>query len=174
MTVERGETIANPSSAVAGGLDLLVRRWATPVALTAVVCLAGLSVFRATQGQKPGDAGGLLVLTIVTAMGLKLVAETYLFAQIGGDPSPRQSAAKRLVGPLARWTTVRYLLGGFGGVIFPLASQLLAAGAKNIPPAVDPAPAAVAACLAAACLIPGELLERRLCRLTLGAGESGE
>lgn len=145
-------------------LDAKIRRRSAPVAICAVSVLAAWSLFWAVQGEKPGPLGGLLVLTIVSAMGLKLAAETYLFSFLGGDPTPNQALAKQLIGPLSGATTTRFLLGAFGGVILPLGAQLLAVGAKNIPPVVNPMPAAIAACLAAACLIPGELLAKRLYR----------
>ena len=146
------------------GLDAKIRRFATPVAIGSVAAYAAWSVFWATQGEKPGACGSLLVLVILISMGLKLAAETYLFSFLGGDPSPSQALAQRLVGPLARRTTARFLLGAFGGVIFPLAAQLLAVGAKHIPPVENPMPTAIASCLAALCLVPGEMIARRLYR----------
>lgn len=146
------------------GLAAAVRRRATPVAVVAVVALAAWSVFRAASGAKPGGVGSLLVLAVFVPMALKLAAETYVFSFLGGDPSPRQAIAQRLIGPLAGRTTLRFTLAALGGVIFPLGSQILAAGAKQIQPATDPTVPAVAACLAAACLVPGEILAKRLYR----------
>lgn len=167
MTAE--PTTEDPAAAVDlrgvdEGPDARLRDRAGVVAIVAAILLAGWSVGWAIAGEKPGVLGGLLVLTVVVAYGLKLAAETYLFSYLGADASPRQAAAQRLVGPLSGRTTLRFVLGGLGGVVFPLAAQLLAVGAKNIPPALDPTPAAVAACLTAVCLIPAEVMSARLLR----------
>ncbi|TWT95983.1 hypothetical protein Pla108_30610 [Botrimarina colliarenosi] len=151
------------------GLDAALRRAATPFALGGGVALVIWSLARASVAAKLGGAGSLLVLLVVIAMAIKFVAETYLYAQIGGEASPRQTSAQQLVGPLAGWSKLRYVLGTFGGVILPLGAQLLAGGAKNIPAVVDAGPPAVLAVAALVCLVPGELLERWLFWRTGGA-----
>ncbi|TWT48566.1 hypothetical protein [Botrimarina hoheduenensis] len=146
------------------GLDIAVRRWATPVALGLGIGLTAYTFWRATLGEKAGGVGSVLVLLLVATMGLKLAAETVLFSSLGGDATPRQAAARALIGPLSRWTTLRYVLGCFGGVILPLGAQILMAGAKNIPPVLDPTAPAVLVGVSLACLVPAELLERWLWR----------
>ena len=144
------------------GYDASLLELLTPLALAFGVALAVWSINRAELGQKLGGHGAVLVLLLVSTVGVKLVIETTLYAKIGGEPSPRQEYAKRLVGPLAGKAKLRYTLGIFGGIILPLAAQLLAGGAKNIPPTVAAGPSAVMAVAALLCLVPGELLERRL------------
>jgi hypothetical protein len=144
------------------GFDAYMLALLTPLALAFGLALAVWAINRAEVGAKLGGHGAILVLVLVTLVGVKLVIETTLYAKIGGEPSPRQDYAKRLVGPLSRLTKLRYTLGIFGGIILPLAAQLLAGGAKNIPPTVAAGPSAVMAVAALLCLVPGELLERRL------------
>lgn len=144
------------------GADAVVRQVATPLAIGGCVAFAIWAAYRASVGQKLGDAGSLLVLLTVAATGAKLAAETYLFAQLGGDPSPRQASARALIGPLAWLAKTRYALGILGGVILPLGAQILAGGSKNIPAVADAGPPAMLAVAALVCLVPGELLERRL------------
>ncbi|MEQ8848596.1 hypothetical protein [Botrimarina sp.] len=144
------------------GLDAAVRQLATPVAIGAAGALAAWAVWRASEGEKLGGYGSLLVLLLVTASGAKLAAETYLFAQLGGDPSPRQESARALVGPKSLVAKTRYALGVMGGIVLPLGAQILAGGAKNIPAVADAAAPATLAVLSLVCLLPGELLERRL------------
>ncbi len=144
------------------GFDAYLLELLTPLAIAFGLALAVWTINRAELGQKLGGYGAVLVLLLVTSVGVKLVTETTLYAKIGGEPSPRQDHAKRLVGPLAGSAKLRYTLGIFGGIILPLAAQLLAGGAKNIPPTVAAGPSAVMAVLALVCLVPGELLERRL------------
>lgn len=134
----------------------------TMMSLGGALALAGWAWLCADAGQKLGSHGAVLVLDVVVLMAIKLVTETTLYARLGGDPSPRQESAKRLIGPLAGWAKLRYTLGALGGIVFPLAAQLLAGGGKNIPPTVAAGPSAVLAALALACLVPGELLERWL------------
>ncbi|MEN0111534.1 MAG: hypothetical protein AAF805_12510, partial [Planctomycetota bacterium] len=144
------------------GLDAAVRHAGTSIALGASLALCLWAAGRAEVGAKLGGAGSLLVLLLVTAVGAKLVAETYLFAQIGGDESPRQHDAKRLTGVWSGWAKTRYLLAALGGVILPLGAQLLAGGSKNIPAVVDAGPPAALAMLSLALLLPGEAIERWL------------
>ncbi|MEO1495726.1 MAG: hypothetical protein AAFV43_01110 [Planctomycetota bacterium] len=146
------------------GWDIATRLRLRPVAIVGGVAFVAYTLWRASEGEKAGGVGALLVLFLVTVMGLKLAAETLLFSAIGGDPSPRQTVAKAMTGPLARLTTLRFVLGCFGGLILPLGAQILSAGAKNIPPVLEPGPPAVFACLALVCLVPGELIERVLWR----------
>lgn len=147
------------------GWDTTLRLRLRPVAIIAGVALAAYTLWRASAGEKAGDIGSLLVLLLVAVMGVKLAAETMIFSYLGGDPTPRQEVARAMAGPLSRLATLRYLLGCFGGVIFPLGAQILSAGAKHIPPVLSPTPSAVLVVLTLACLIPGELIERRLWRL---------
>lgn len=144
------------------GLDAAVRQLMTPLAIGAAGALVAWSVSRASEGERLGGYGSLLVLLVVVTVGLKLVAETYLFAQLGGDPSPRQAAARELIGPKSLAAKTRYTLGVLGGVVLPLGAQILAGGSKNIPAVTDATPPAVLAALALLCLAPGEMLERRL------------
>ena len=144
------------------GLDAYLLELLTPLALAFGLALAVWTINRAEVGAKLGGHGAVLVLLLITTVGAKLVIETMLYAKLGGEASPRQDYAKRLVGPLARSAKLRYTLGVFGGIILPLAAQLLAGGAKNIPPTVAAGPSAVMAVAALLCLVPGELLERRL------------
>lgn len=144
------------------GLDAYLLELLTPLLMAFALALAVWAINRAELGEKLGGHGAFLVLMLVTITGVKLVTETTLFAKIGGESSPRQEYAKRLIGPLAGQAKLRYTLGVFGGIILPLAAQLLAGGAKNIPPTVTAGPSAVFALLALVCLVPGELLERRL------------
>ncbi len=144
------------------GWDAYLLELLTVLAIAFGIALAVWAVSRAEVGEKLGGHGAILVLMTVSLVAVKLVIETTLYAKIGGEPSPRQEYAKRLIGPLAGWAKLRYALGVFGGVILPLAAQLLAGGAKNIPPTIAAGPSAVLAVLALMCLVPGELLERRL------------
>lgn len=144
------------------GLDAAVRHVGTPVVLGGGLALAIWALVRASAGAKLGGYGSLLVLLVFVAMIAKLAAETYLFAQLGGEPSPRQASARALIGPWSFWSKLRYFLGAMGGVILPLGAQLLAGGAKNIPAVVDAGPPAVMAAAALVCLVPGELIERWL------------
>lgn len=146
------------------GADADVRHAMTRLTLGGCAALAVWAALRWSSGQKLGGAGSLLVLLVVVATAAKLVAETYLYAQLGAGESARQQSARRLVGPLAGWAKARYALGAFGGVILPLGAQLLAGGGKNIPAVIDAGPPAVLAVMALACLVPGEMLERRLFR----------
>jgi hypothetical protein len=144
------------------GWDAYLLELLTVLALSFGVALAVWAVNRAEVGEKLGGHGAILVLMTVSLVAAKLVIETTLYARLGGEPSPRQEYARRLIGPLSGWAKLRYALGVFGGIILPLAAQLLAGGAKNIPPTVAAGPSAVMAVLAIAFLSPGELLERRL------------
>lgn len=148
------------------GFDAAVRRVATPLSLGGSAALVVWACQRAAYGAKLGGYGSLLVLLVVVATGAKLVAETYLYAHLGGDESPRQASAERLNGTLSSWAKARYALGGLGGIVLPLGAQILAGGAKNIPAVADAGPPAVLAAAAFACLLPGELIERWLFRRT--------
>ncbi|MEO0529276.1 MAG: hypothetical protein AAF266_01735 [Planctomycetota bacterium] len=153
------------------GLDAAIRHLATPLALGGCLALVVLATLRADVGAKLGGAGSLLVLLVVIAIGAKFVAETYLFAQLGGDPKPRQASAQALNGPLSGPTKLRYALGSLGGIVLPLGAQLLAGGAKNIPPVSDAGPPALLAAVSLLLLVPGELLERRLFWRAVGPAE---
>lgn len=144
------------------GLDAYLRRLATPLALGGCLALVVWAGMRASVGAKLGGGGSLLVLLVVVAIGAKFVAETYLFSQLGGEPSPRRTSAQMLIGRLTGWSKLRYALGAFGGIILPLGAQILAGGSKNIPAVVDAGPPAVLAGLALVCLLPSELTERWL------------
>jgi hypothetical protein len=144
-----------------GGAAFL-RQGLTPVVLGGAVALALWGLTRYETGQKLGEFGGLIVLLVAAAGAGKLAAEASVFSSLGGDPTPLEGSARLLIGPLVKATAARFALGALGGVILPLGAQILAAGAKNIPPAADPLPSVVAACLAVACLLPAEVLERRL------------
>lgn len=156
------------------GLDATLRRITTSLALGGCLALVVWATMRASVGAKLGGGGALLVLLVVVSIGVKLVAETYLFAHLGDEPTPRRTSAEQLNGPLAGWSKLRYALGAFGGIILPLGAQILAGGAKNIPAVVDAGPPAVMAGLALACLLPGELLERWLFWRAVGSNESSE
>lgn len=144
------------------GPDATIRMVATPLALGGAVALAVLAGLRADVGVRLGGIGSLLVLLVVGSVCAKLVAETYLFAQLGGEPSLRQESAKLLNGRYSLIAKLRYLLGGLGGVVLPLGAQLLSGGAKNIPAVVDAGPPAVLAVCSLVCLLPAEMLERWL------------
>lgn len=144
------------------GFDATVRHAATPLVIGGCLAVVVWASMRASVGVRLGGYGALLVLFTLTVMAAKLVAETYLFAQIGGDESPRQASAQTLTGRLSGWAKLRYVLGVFGGVILPLGAQMLAGGAKNIPAVTDASAPALVATIALVCLIPGELLERWL------------
>lgn len=144
------------------GLDARIRRIATPLGLGGVLALVIWAAMRASVGAKLGGGGSLLVLLVVIATGAKFVAETYLFAHLGDEPSPRRTSAQLLNGPLSGWSKARYALGAIGGIILPLGAQILAGGAKNIPAVIDAGPPAVLAGLALACLLPADLIERWL------------
>jgi hypothetical protein len=144
------------------GVAATLRQGLTPVVLGGTVALAIWGVTRSDSGQKLGDFGGLLVLFIASAGAAKLAAEASVFSSLGGEPTPLERSARLLIGPLVTATATRFALGALGGVILPLGAQILSAGAKNIPPAADPFPSVVAACLALACLLPAEIMERRL------------
>lgn len=150
------------------GPDAVIRHSATPIALGGSLALVIWAFARAETGAKLGGAGSLLVLLTVSAIGMKLVAETYLYSTIGADPSPRQTSAQMMIGELAGWSKLRYTLGVLGGIILPLGAQILAGGAKNIPAVVDAGPPAILATVALACLLPGELLERWLFKRAIG------
>lgn len=154
------------------GLDAAIRHAATPIGLGGCLALVVLATLRADVDARLGGAGSLLVLLVVITTAAKFVAETYLFAQLGGDPTPRQFSAQQLIGPMSGWAKLRYTLGAFGGIILPLGAQLLAGGAKNIPPVTDAGPPAVLAVVALALLIPGELIERRLFWRAVGPVDS--
>lgn len=160
MEPESPSTVSSPIR----GVDVVVRRVATPLALAFGVALVAFTLWKAAGGEKAGGVGSLLVLGLVTTMGVKLAAETVLFASLGGDPTPRQEAARAMIGPLSKWSILRYALGCFGGVILPLGAQILSAGAKNIPAVLEPTAPAILVCVSLACLVPGELLERWLWR----------
>lgn len=144
------------------GLDAAIRHAATPIGLGGCLALVVLATIRADVDARLGGAGSLLVLLVVVATAAKFVAETYLFAQLGGDPTPRQASAQMLNGPLSSWAKARYTLGAFGGIILPLGAQMLAGGAKNIPPVTDAGPPAAVAVAALVLLVPSELIERWL------------
>lgn len=156
------------------GWDARLRRIATPLALGGCLALVVWAVMRASVGAKLGGGGSLLVLLVVGSIAAKFVAETYLFAHLGDEPSPRQQSARLLSGSLSGWSKLRYSLGAFGGIILPLGAQLLAGGAKNIPAVVDAGPPAALASLALACLIPGELIERWLFWRAVEPGDTPE
>lgn len=144
------------------GFDMLVRRITTPAVISASVLLAVGAMMQAMKGERMGDSGGYMVLIVFVAMALKLVAESYLFSYLGSDPSPKQRAAQLMTTRYARLTGLRYLLGALGGIVLPLGAQILAVGSKNIPEAATQWPSAIAACLAVACLLTGEAVQRRL------------
>lgn len=158
------------------GLDVSIRSFATPIAIIGGVLLAVWSLLQASQGEKLGGIGSLLVLSVVVSVAAKLAAESYLFSYLSGNPSPQQRAALRMIGPLVGLSRIRYAFGAIGGVILPLGVQILSSGAKNIPPANDAWPSAVCAVLAALCLLISEPAERKLFRLSLAdsAGVSHE
>ena len=148
------------------GLDASLRRWLTPVAIVSVLALALTAVWRAASGEKLGAVGGLLVLVVVVSTTAKFAAEAYLFSYLGGEESPRERSAQRMIGPLSRLTTWRYTLGALGGIVLPLGVQLLSVGARDIRPVTEATLPAVLACMAAFLLVPGELIERRLFALS--------
>ncbi len=168
----QGRRIAAGNQRLAAGLwwgtDAAVRHSATPIALGSCLALVVWAGARASAGAKLGGAGSLLVLLTVSCVGLKLVAETFLYSKIGAAPSPRQTSAQMMIGELSGWSKARYTLGVLGGIILPLGAQILAGGAKNIPAVVDAGPPAVLAGIALLLLIPGELIERWLFRRAVG------
>lgn len=144
------------------GTDALVRHLATPLAIGAGVTLADWACLRASVGMRLGGYGSLLVLLLLIAVCAKFVAETYLYAQLGAEPSQRQASAELLNTRYSLAAKLRYFFGAMGGIILPLGAQLLAGGAKNIPAVTDAGPPAVLAVAALVCLLPAELLERWL------------
>ena len=148
------------------GMDATLRRWMTSVALVAAVLLALVAIGGALQGEKLSGFGSLLILVLVAAMAIKFAAEAYQWSYLGAEESPREQSARKMIGPLARLTTLRYTLGALGGVVLPLGVQILTAGSKNIRPVADPMIPAVLACVALLLLIPAEITERRLFRLS--------
>lgn len=154
------------------GADAWLRQVATPVALGSAIAVVAWGLTRAAVGTKLGGFGSLLILTLVVASGVKLVAETYLFSKLGGEPSPRQRTAQMLIGSHSFAAKARYTLGALGGIVLPLGAQILAGGSKHIPAVSDAGPPAVLACAALVCLVPGELLERWL--FWRAVGDEGE
>ncbi|MGL4514246.1 MAG: hypothetical protein ACRCT8_14245 [Lacipirellulaceae bacterium] len=144
------------------GVAATLRQGLTPVLLGGTIALVIWAVTRCETGEKLGEFGGLVVLFVASAGAGKLAAEASVFSSLGGDVTPLERSARLMIGPLVTATATRFALGALGGVILPLGAQILAAGAKNIPPTETATPSVVAACLALACLLPAEVLERRL------------